>query len=503
MAMDHLQKQTQPSWKQMLSAMKAINSSADVICNLKSTLDIAIAMVAAERGFVIMRADGQVKLARSFDKEWLHDAQTKFSNSIVQQVIRSEQPLIATNAQHDPLFLGSNSTRKMGLKSVMCLPLVVNHQPQAVLYLDNRFCCGAFSEECLPGVMVCAEIMAMALSKSLLQESATIAPIPATNKSDDQQPKAHSAPKKLVGCSTQMRELRKWSLRAAQSNVTLLITGESGTGKGLLAQTIHSLSKYKDGPWVTENCAAIADGLLESELFGYVRGAFTGAAQNKTGLIAAANGGTLFLDEIGDMSLNMQAKLLKALESGKIRPVGSQKWQDVQVRFIAATHRDLPQMIINKEFRQDLWYRLRVIHLQIPPLRERPQDIPLLVNHFLANYPPAMAKNIQDVEPRAMEMFSNYNWPGNVRQLEHEIKKIVVLKENDSIIRAADISLDIVRQDYLCIQPHLHLKEAVQKFEHNYIAQTLRQTKGNKTRAAQILGLSRRSLYNKFGCSTP
>ena len=499
---------------------KALNSRQDLASLLALILDKAIEIAHAERGFIIMAPDGNIAVARNFDKEWVTGADLKISHSLAQATLSSGQAVITGNAQHDPKIPITGSIRHLALKSVLCLPLIAKAEILGVLYLDNRFCEGAFAAPSLPALKAFAEQAAIAVHHSQLLSALETRRIEMEKllHSLDQEVASKtvevagmaselaSKEETLSGCyrlgdmlsgSNYLREIFQIARRAALSDAPVLILGESGTGKGVLAQAIHNLGR-RPGPFVAENCAAIAESLLESELFGYMRGAFTGATCDRKGLFSMANDGTLLLDEVGDMSLAMQAKLLRVLEDGAIRPVGSQKWQQVNVRIMAATHRQLEKMVEDKSFREDLWYRLRVITLRLPPLRQHPEDVPLLVKHFLAQQPEAVAKEICEVEPAAMEALMNYHWPGNVRQLEYEIRRLVALKGHGEKIKVGEIATDINRSEYLYIAPRLPLKEAVQRFEHNYITQTLRDLGGNKSEAARLLGVSRRSLYNKW-----
>src|SRR5690349_15372535 len=237
----------------------------------------------------------------------------------------------------------------------------------------------------------------------------------------------------IIGQSPKMREIFDMIQTIAPQTSRVLITGESGTGKELVARAIHENSQRAQAPFITINCGAFPETLLESELFGYMKGAFTGAAENRQGLFQAANGGTLFMDEIGNMSLTMQVRLYRVLQEGKVRPVGSTEEADVDVRVITATNKDLAKEIAEGRFREDLFYRLSVIPIHLPPLRERREDIPLLVRHFLETFRKSMEKPVEGISPEAMRRLESYEWPGNVRELENTMERAVALESGREI----------------------------------------------------------------------
>jgi two-component system response regulator PilR (NtrC family)/two-component system response regulator HydG len=289
--------------------------------------------------------------------------------------------------------------------------------------------------------------------------------------------------------------------RVADSTANVLLTGESGTGKDLLARTIHFLGPRRDGPFVPINCAAIPENLIESELFGYAKGAFTDAREAKTGLFVAARGGSLFLDEIGEMPLTLQSKLLRALEDKKIRPLGATEEIAADVRVLAATNSDLDKAIDAGKFRSDLYYRLDTFTLAIPPLRERPDDIPLLIKHFLARSCAEAARPTPEIEPDAMAHLRGYSWPGNVRELQNAIQRAVILSRGHSTITVQDLPPKVAGLE---ISPSRILSEAVDKrislnkLEQEYIRAVLDSVNGNKTEAANILRIDRKTLYRKL-----
>ncbi len=307
----------------------------------------------------------------------------------------------------------------------------------------------------------------------------------------------------VVGESPALRRVLDVVDRVARSDSTVLITGESGTGKELVARAIHYNSPRAHRLLVTVNCGAIPEELLESELFGHVRGAFTGALSPREGRFALAHGGTIFLDEIGDMSLNLQIKLLRVLQEKQFEPVGSSKTQTVDVRVIAATNQDLPGLIAEKRFREDLFYRLNVIPIETPALRERSDDIPLLVEHFLKVLREEKGEASKGIAPDAMAALCAYRWPGNVRELENLVERLVILG-GESEITLADLPRDFRTGSPAPLDSHrlppegLSFNEVISRHERSLIEQALDQTGWNKNRAAQLLDLNRTTLIEKI-----
>ncbi|MFN3189971.1 MAG: sigma 54-interacting transcriptional regulator [Aureliella sp.] len=297
----------------------------------------------------------------------------------------------------------------------------------------------------------------------------------------------------FIGECNQLRELRTQIARVAQTDVTVLVLGESGTGKEVVAQTIHEMSLRADGPLVTVNCASFNESLLESELFGHEKGAFTGADKRRKGKFELAHGGTIFLDEVGELSESCQAKLLRLLEGQAFQRVGGSDSIDVDVRIVAATNRDLATMVRARKFRQDLWYRLRVVELVTPPLRERGDDVLELAEHFLNEFKDRRGDPGLRFSPEAVEAIQSHRWPGNVRELRNAMERAAVLA-NDSEIQVADLGL---ASDHRVIDEKSSLL-SLAELEQQHIESILTETGGNKTKACEILGITRAALYNKL-----
>jgi len=297
----------------------------------------------------------------------------------------------------------------------------------------------------------------------------------------------------IVGNSPAISKIVEEVEKVSDTKSNILLLGETGTGKELFAKVIHQNSSRREMPFIPINCSAIPEGLIESELFGHVKGAFTGAVSTKKGLFEEADGGTVFLDEIGDIPLSFQAKLLRVIEEQQIRPVGSTKIKKVNLRFIAATNKDLSESIKKGEFREDLYYRINVITLKLPPLRHRKEDIPMLVRHYLKKYSQELGKNIEDISEEAMSLMINYDWPGNVRELQNVIERAVLLSDR-SVIGVEELPDNIKKIDSFVVEAlknelsiEEYTKAFILKFQHIY----------NEQELAEKLGITRKTLWEK------
>ncbi|MGA1846922.1 sigma-54-dependent transcriptional regulator [Deferribacter abyssi] len=304
----------------------------------------------------------------------------------------------------------------------------------------------------------------------------------------------------IIGLSESVLKIKTDIINVAPSDATVLITGESGTGKELVARAIHKMSKRKNYPFIPINCSAIPSDLLESELFGYKKGAFTGANNDKLGIFEAAKNGTIFLDEVGEMPLFLQAKLLRVLQEGVIRPIGLNKEVKVNTRVIAATNKNLLKEVKEGRFREDLFYRLNVINIHLPPLRERLEDLVLLVNHFIKKYSEKFNKRVLDISFAAMRILENYSFPGNIRELENIIERAVLIEKTNKILPSSiDIKIsDEFKKEDVVIPENFSLDNYVENIEKKFIKKALQLTNGNQSQAAKKLGISLRSLRYKI-----
>ena len=343
-----------------------------------------------------------------------------------------------------------------------------------------------------------------------IAESLPVEKSSATGEFYSQSTHLHSA---IVGRSRPMRELFEMIEKVANSHATVLIQGESGTGKELAARAIHDLSGRSDKKFIPINCGAIPDDLLESELFGHIKGSFTGAYANRIGRFEMADKGTLFLDEIGDMKAALQVKLLRVLQTREVEPVGSTKSQKVDVRIIAATNKNLEELVADRLFREDLYYRLSVIPVSIPPLRERREDIPLLIDNFLKVFNSDRRYSVEGFSREALDILCDYEWPGNVRELENLVERLVIIK-NRGFITPSDLpekylangangntriqKPNIPEKETELPPEGISLNAAVEEFENRLILQALERTNGNKKEAAELLNLKRTTLIEKL-----
>jgi transcriptional regulator with GAF, ATPase, and Fis domain len=455
-------------------------------------------------------SDGQAltpRAARNLGRDALDDDQLAVSQSLAERALASAEPVVAIDAMEE-LSSSYDSVHALKLRSVLVLPLIAGDEMLGVVYLDDRLRRGAFGEKELAWARAVAPVAALAISDARAQvalRSAVDAAERASARLEEalahkqsaldvaQQKIARSASggsrfDHIIGESEAMRRMLHLVERVAASDVPVLLRGESGSGKELVASAVHSHSTRADKPFVGENCAALPESLLESTLFGHVKGAFTGAHQQRIGLFEAADQGTLFLDEIGEMSLGMQTKLLRVLEDSMVRPVGSTRARKVDVRIIAATHRDLEQMVSDQLFREDLYYRLNVIAIPIPALRERADDVALLVAHLLAKHSPERAVRVSN---EAMARLQRHPWPGNVRQLENEIRRALLLA--DGSIEVAHLSIP----DGGAAQTDvgLDVRARIDQLEVTLVGEALGRTDGNQTQAAKLLGVSRYGLH--------
>jgi two-component system, NtrC family, response regulator AtoC len=314
---------------------------------------------------------------------------------------------------------------------------------------------------------------------------------------------ARVMPRSLIGRSARMIQVYKMLAKASMSGSNVLILGESGTGKELVARAIHENSPLREKPFVTLNCGALSENLLESELFGHVKGSFTGAIGNKRGLFDEADGGAIFLDEIGDISPGLQVKLLRVIQEGEFKPVGTSEVRRVKTRIIAATHRNLEEYVRDGKFREDLYYRLKVIMVELPPLRERIEDLPVLVNHFVARFSEKTGKRVTHISEEAMSLLYSYTWPGNIRELEHAVERAVAMTST-SILYPEDFPITIARNNEPATQlravsePNSAVSpRSLEQMERAHIIRVLQEVSFNKSKAAHILGIDRATLYRK------
>ncbi|MBI4880651.1 MAG: sigma 54-interacting transcriptional regulator [Planctomycetes bacterium] len=489
---------------------------------LATILDAVIELTSAERGFLILRrgaGQGQVEVARNLDREAVRSPEFKISHTIAEQVIGSGEDVLTDSATDDPLLGKLASVAGMQLRSILCVPLRFKGETLGCVYIDHRFKRGSFTESDRKLARLLADQAAVAVENARLhaENEAQRRTLEELNKQleervKEQEVELRDAREKLaraalpppkydyseiVGRSSAMREVFRLMDIVTDTEYPVLILGESGTGKELVARAIVRHGSRADRPFLSENCAALAESLLESELFGYVKGAFTGATSDRVGLFEQADGGTLFLDEIGDMTMPLQRKLLRVLQEGEFRKVGATQPTRVDVRIIAATNADLGRMAEQGAFREDLYYRLKVITIRLPPLRERRDDIPLLVEHILARIARETQQEMRRVTPAALKGLVAYHWPGNVRELENELRRMTALAA-DSTIESHLVTPLLDARRPVHGGDSTFAGRTMEDIEKSAILAAIQRCGGRRSDAAKALGMPRRTFYNRL-----
>jgi transcriptional regulator with GAF, ATPase, and Fis domain/tetratricopeptide (TPR) repeat protein len=518
--------ETEARLRRLLRINKRLNSELRLPRLLEMIVDAVIELTDAERGFLLLEDDGgelAVKVARNIDQRTLDSAELELSRSIARQAATGGEPIVTIDAAGDARFKEALSVSDLHLRSVLAVPLVIKGRAAGTIYVDHRLRKGAFDGEDVKLVLDFAEQAAIAIDNArlLAELRRRERQVEALNRRLEVELAARREElsgikqelrenrealavrydyRNIVGRTPRMLDLFRLLDRLTDTALPVVIHGESGTGKELVARAIHFNGPRRDRPFVSENCAAIPETLLESTLFGYARGAFTGADRDTRGLFEVADGGTLFLDEIGEMSPAMQGKLLRVLQEGEFRRVGSERTRKVDVRIVAATNRDLARMVEEGKFRQDLFFRLNVARIQLPPLRERREDIPAIVAHFLAKHAGAGCEP-KPVDPAALAKLVAHRWPGNVRELENEIMRASAL--SGARITAADLSPAVAAAGdggpVVSDDPDsLLLRPRVERVERSLLREALGRSGNNQTKAAELLGLSRFGLQKKL-----
>lgn len=484
---------------------------------MPALLDIILEATGADRGFVMLCEENDelsIKAARGREHNDLNAEHFQGSTSITGKVLQEKKPVYVPFLPLSASFSSSVSARAQNLQSVICIPLWRSRQSEnpellGLLYIDSSNRIHPLEEEHMQQMEGLTNFVAVSIENAQLfaEVEAKNREIASLNAQLQQRVEMQAgklvemeilledsqrelgrkyALGNLVGKSTAMLKVFKILEKVVGTTATVLIQGESGTGKELVAKHIHYNGPRAKRPMVSINCAAFNDTLLESELFGHRKGAFTGADQHKMGVFQLADGGSLFLDEVGDMSLDMQKKLLRVLQDGEVRPVGSQDTSHVDVRIIAASNRMLKDLMQENKFREDLYFRLNVIQVQLPPLRERREDIPLLIDFYSRRIAEELHRSARKVPDKILERFLDYDWPGNVRELENELRRVFILE--------SEYRFEALPSAPAADEGDLNLNS----MEKRTIERALTQTGGNKTKAAEKLGIPLRTFYEKL-----
>jgi transcriptional regulator with GAF, ATPase, and Fis domain len=497
--------------------------------------DHAIALLGAERGFVVLvNDDGELHVHAARDRKG-DEPHAKFSRSVAEKVIASGEPVVAVKARDDERLAQAVSVHQLMIQSIACVPIAGEGKTIGALYVETRLRPGLRFQDELPTLAAFADQAAIAIENARLigenkrradelavanaelevardrlaellgKRTEQLAEARRDLKEVRRELRSHFGYAGLVGTSAAMRRVYAIIDRVKDTDVPVLITGESGTGKEVVAKAVHNASPRAKKPFIGVNCGAIPGNLLESELFGSVRGAFTGADRDRKGLFREAEGGTILLDEIGEMPVKMQAGLLRVLQEKTVRPVGGAKEESVDVRVIAATNRDLEQMVEEGTFREDLYYRLHVVELRVPPLRERVEDIPPLIDHFLGIYSTRYRRDKKTVARDAIRRLCAYGWPGNVRQLEHVLLNAWLMGESSEIVTddleipVAGGSISETRARTASIPPvRAGSKAEFKASERDRILSALSACNWNRVQAAKMIGVPRRTFYRRL-----
>ena len=472
-----------------LSALMKISTTVNAIRGVeelrKTLLELLFEVVPAERGAVLLTAEHGKDEDMEFDSVFaLHrhrgaDKSLRISRTITRSVLEGREAILISNQPEAPR-MQSESLLADRPHSILCVPLIMLNRPIGVIYLDTREPDADFDKDHLQLVTAIAAISAVAIENARHIEWLV---------SENQRLIADfDIEHNLVGESAAIRDVLQFISKVAPTDSTVLISGESGTGKELAARAIHQNSKRANKPFMAVNCAALAESLLESELFGHEKGSFTGALLQKKGRLEIAEGGTVFLDEIGDLAPALQVKLLRVLQEREFERVGGTKAIKLDIRVIAATNKNLEEAVSKGTFRQDLYYRLNVVSLEMPPLRSRPEDIPLLANYFAAKYGKRCNRRVMGTSPEAIGRLVTYQWPGNVRELENAIERAVVLGSTERIL-PEDLPESVLESASIAAEEPTKYHEAVIETKKGTILSAMAQANGSFTEAAKILGV--------------
>ncbi len=468
------------TFSEHLARQRDINALFEVL------MDEVIGLTGADKGFLLrVTGDGlDVVTARNLERETIAATVDQISDTIVGRVVSSREPVIVSDALNDEVFSSSVSVMQLKLCSVMCVPLVIGGALLGLIYVGNDNVVSLFDASSLSELVVFASQAALLLDNAIQRDAL---------KQDNQRLRQAAETRRfgsIIGTCDPMRDVFGKVEKVAATDISVLVLGETGTGKELIARELHRRSKRTDGPFVAVNCGAIPENLMESELFGHRRGAFTGAIENKVGSFAAANGGTLFLDEIGEMPPQLQVKLLRAIQERVITRVGDPRPTKIDIRLVVATNVNLEEAIRAGRFREDLYYRINVVSVALPPLRDRDEDVVLIGRYLLERYAAEYERPIRGFTNEAVLAMRKHAWPGNIRELENRLKKAVVLADGH-LLTPED--LDLGADDL--VGRVLPLAEAKERYQRLYIDQVLALNDGNRTKTARDLGVDPRTIF--------
>ncbi len=502
--------------RDLYDAQKHIGSKEDLNELIVAICDAAFALVSGATHVTVVLRDDDDEASRSSASAYvpivtrMRDQQgpgtlpIPITRSVFRKVVVERAAVIAADATHE--MTQTESLMGAQIRSVLAVPLWKGEEILGVLQMDNRQSAGVFSSTDLDTCAVLAHHVSLSVANARLVQRLRAAEerLKKENtflKTREESRRVGKGQQEIIGSSPPMRALLDQLAKVVDTRVTVLIEGETGVGKELIAAAVHYRSRRRAHLFVSQNCAAMPENLLESELFGHRKGSFTGAHVDKKGLFEIADGGTLFLDEVTEMPLALQSKLLRVLQEGEIRALGAIQEKRVNVRIVAATNRNLEKEVAAGRFREDLFYRLNVFPLRVPPLRERREDIPLLAEHFLARYGAELGKEAAGFSQQAMELLQAYGWPGNIRELQNEVQRIVIQIDAGAFLTPEMLSPRIRQIETLVerVRPAKGtLKEMMDQLERWLVIEALRENDNNKTAAAKTLGITREGLHKKL-----
>jgi Nif-specific regulatory protein len=481
----------------LLEVSKVINASFDLEKNLSRVMHVLGEFLEMERGsvFLLGHTTKELKIvaAHGLTKEQIARGKYRIGEGIVGRVLERNSPMVIPNVGEEPLFLNKTGSRvgKSGI-SFLCVPITFKGESIGVLSVDRIFKDKAITiDEDIRVLEVIASIIAQYV---ILWEHYRESELERENLKRELKGK-YRLPN-IIGTSDKMQEVFEAVHRVSDSKATVILYGESGTGKELIAKAIHYMSPREKSPFVKFNCASIPEGLLESELFGHEKGAFTGAINIRKGRFERAHGGTILLDEIGDLPINLQPKILRVLQEKEFERVGGERTIKVDVRLIAATSRNLEELVAQGTFREDLFYRLNVVPLLLPALRERKEDITLLVDFFLKRFN-SENKKLVSLSPEALRVLVDYAWPGNVRELENTIERLVVMSDG-RVISTSDLPVNLQLPSHQEVLHKESLQAGIEDIEKSSIIDALEKTGWVQAKAARVLGLTPRQIGYKI-----
>jgi Nif-specific regulatory protein len=481
----------------LLEVSKVINASFDLEKNLPRVMHVLGDFLEMKRGsvFLLEHTTKELKIvaAHGLTKEQIAKGKYKIGEGIVGRVLERNAPMVIPNVGEEPLFLNKTGSRvgKTGI-SFLCVPITFKGESIGVLSVDRIFKDNAITiDEDIRVLEVLASIIAqyVILWKHYKESELEREHLKLELKGKYRLPN-------IIGTSDKMQEVFEAMHRVADSKATVILYGESGTGKELIAKAIHYMSPREGRPFVKFNCASIPEGLLESELFGHEKGAFTGAINVRKGRFERAHGGTILLDEIGDLPINLQPKILRVLQEKEFERVGGERTIKVDVRLIAATSRNLEELVTKGNFREDLFYRLNVVPLLLPPLRERKEDISLLIDFFLKRFNDENKKQVS-LSPEALGVLVDYSWPGNVRELENTMERLVVMSDG-RVISPSDLPMNLKFSSHEEVLHRESLQAGIEDIEKSSILDALEKTGWVRAKAARLIGITPRQIGYKI-----